>query len=137
MIETLDTWSLKFQVKTTLGTSGEDAKTTLQTSGEDAKTTFEASGEVAWTTLQTSGEDAKTTLQTSGEDAKTTFEASGEVAWTTLETSVFLGMFYQVGDLLAMFLKNTPKDVNDFCKFYGCSPLVSSVVFNLPHSFRV
>ena len=153
-------------VKTTLKTSGEDVKTTLETSGENVKITLETSGEHSETTLETSGEDSETTLETSwehseakletsGGDFETTLETSGEDVKTTLETS---GEDFQPSvvifqDIQDFFTKLVPLDIlertfdeklngqlKSFHTKNGSSmvktTLVSSVFYNLLHSFR-
>ena len=83
-------------------------KTTLQTSGEDVKTT-----------LETSGEDVKTTLGTSGEDVLFSGSANNDPDKAGVVPRVILELFRRID------------------KERGKNTLVSSVVRNLPHPFRV
>jgi hypothetical protein len=80
-------------------------------------------------TLETSGEQGKPTLETSGEQGKTTLETSGEKGKTTLETS---------GEQIPIVLSGASAAwISPGGGLLTCSPLVSSVVSLLLHSFRV
>ncbi len=116
--------------ETTPGTSREDVKNTLQTSGEDVKNT-----------LQTSGEDVKNTLQTSGKDVvrKVWIDCTSGDFYKTVEIFEKLKNSLNI-DMIDCAVSGGPM----VCIFYTrlecsfmSSPLVSSVVMNLPHPFRV
>ncbi len=151
--------------KTTIETGGEDvtlhskrvekAKTTPETSGEDVKL-HSNEWRRCKTTLETSGEDDKTTLETSGEDVKIHsfrvyffMPTSGPrvvccINWSQMKIPLYVllkirrrwgarayrRLYGTVGYWMVEFYTRFE------CSFTS-SPLFSSVVSHLLHSFRV